>query len=78
MLLEFFFQGFGGLNEIAEAASAVSLKLRKLLPQSHGNHSHMGPPKPFSSNGYLEYLGKVEAIFETALARKSGPKGGWF
>jgi hypothetical protein len=36
MLLKFF-SGFRGLIETAEAASAVSLKLPKPLPQSHRN-----------------------------------------
>jgi hypothetical protein len=37
MLLKFFTQGFHGLIETAEVASAVSLKSRKLLPWSHWN-----------------------------------------
>jgi hypothetical protein len=42
--------------EISEAASAVTLTLRK----------------PIISNDFLEFLREFEAIFETALARESG------
>jgi hypothetical protein len=56
MLLTFF-QGFRGLFETAEAASAVSIRLQK----------------PYISNNYLDFLGKFEAIFEMALAHESGP-----
>jgi hypothetical protein len=46
-----------GLIETLEATSAVTLRQRK----------------PIISNKFLEFLGKDEAIFETALAHESGP-----
>jgi hypothetical protein len=50
-------KGFGGLDQTAEAASAVYIR----------------PRKPYISNNYLDFLGDFEAIFETALAHESGP-----
>jgi hypothetical protein len=50
-------KGFSGLYKTAEAASAVYIR----------------PWKPYISNNYLDFLGKFEAIFETALALESGP-----
>jgi hypothetical protein len=52
-----FFKGFRGLYETTEATSAVSIK----------------PRKPYISDNYLDFLDEFEAIFETALARESGP-----
>jgi hypothetical protein len=34
-------------------------------------------PKPMILKDYLEFLGKFESIFETALAHESGSKGGY-
>jgi hypothetical protein len=48
---------FRGLIETAESVSAVSLK----------------PRKQTISNEYLEFLGELEAICETAFARESEP-----
>jgi hypothetical protein len=39
---------------------------------------YMRPRKPYISNNYLNFLGELEAIFETALAHESGPEGGLF
>jgi hypothetical protein len=52
-----FLQGFRGLIESAESASAVKIK----------------PRKPIISNDFLEFLCEFDAFFETALARGSGP-----
>jgi hypothetical protein len=58
MVLTFLY-GFGSLNETAESASALTLRLWK----------------PMLSNDYLDYLGEFESISKTALAHESGSKG---
>jgi hypothetical protein len=35
------------------------------------------PRNPNFANGYFDFLGEYEAICEMALARESGPKGGF-
>jgi hypothetical protein len=51
--------GFPGLYQTAEVAFGVYIR----------------PQKPYISNNYHDFLGEFEAIFKTALAHESGPKG---
>jgi hypothetical protein len=53
---------FRGVYQTAKAASAMYIR----------------PRNPYISNNYLYFLSEFEAIFETALAHKSGPLAGLF
>jgi hypothetical protein len=70
MLLKFF-KEFRGLYEPTEAAS-VDYIYETAEPASAVS---IRPRKPYISNNYPDFLGKFEAICETALDPESGPRG---